>query len=241
MPTLESLLLLPRDPKARPDAAAAASPPQRLPAASTPKATGARATARVDRGAAERAGADPRSPAEPPSRLGIELSVLGGARIGDGQRGFGLGALSLLDLGDWLVGFEGRTDRYESIAGGMQAAALELAALAGRRFPFRWLSLDLVAGPALALGGESRVSIAEGSPPNNAASMQTTTTRRVPRLLLGARLSLGAGSVLRSFVGIDGELGPRRELAPAANPPEAGARLPAWSVGLALGATMGTR
>jgi hypothetical protein len=57
------------------------------------------------------------------------------------------------------------------------------------------------------------------------------------RLLLGARLGFSPRSVFRTFVGIDGEVGPTQ----ASNDDvSASARLPSFSVGLALGATVGT-
>jgi hypothetical protein len=56
-------------------------------------------------------------------------------------------------------------------------------------------------------------------------------------LLLGARVNFGALSTLRAFVGVDGELGPSR--AEPTDVPGA-PRLPVWTLGLALGATVGT-
>jgi hypothetical protein len=56
-------------------------------------------------------------------------------------------------------------------------------------------------------------------------------------LLLGARFGFFPRSALRTFVGIDGEVGPAR-VADDAGP--ASARLPAYSLGLALGGTVGT-
>jgi hypothetical protein len=59
----------------------------------------------------------------------------------------------------------------------------------------------------------------------------------VPRLLLGARLGFSPRSVFRTFVGIDGEVGPSRV---ADDAPANSARLPGFSLGLALGGTVGT-
>src|SRR3954471_19641390 len=99
--------------------------------------------------------AAPAPPAVPDAdnRLRLELSLATGARVGDGQTGFRAGALGFLDLSGWLIGFAGAIDRYQGIAGGPPAAALELAALAGRRVRFDATTLDFVAGPALAMRG----------------------------------------------------------------------------------------
>jgi hypothetical protein len=58
----------------------------------------------------------------------------------------------------------------------------------------------------------------------------------VPRLLLGTRLGFGPRSVLRAFVGIDGEVGPA-----LASAGPSSARLPGYSVGLSAGVTLGTQ
>jgi hypothetical protein len=44
-------------------------------------------------------------------------------------------------------------------------------------------------------------------------------------------------SVLRTFVGLDGQVGPAHET----GAPQQSSRLPAWAVGVVLGATVGTR
>jgi hypothetical protein len=119
VPTLEGLLLVPQrsasvqtsavEPSRgmSPQPNAVAAPPDE--SATTPPIVRdvpfRRALAVPDRDAAA-----PASRHEP-SRLGIELSVLTGARVGGGQSSVGLGALSFLDLSGWLVGFEGRADR----------------------------------------------------------------------------------------------------------------------------------
>ena len=176
------------------------------------------------------------SPGHSPSRLRIELSVITGARIGDGQTGVGLGALSLLDLSGWLVGFEGRADRYQTLAGGAPPeGALELAVLGGRRFRFQNVALDLTAGPAVVPQGTTTLETHSAITGNG---ITESTSSTAPRLLLGARVSFGALSTVHTFVGIDGELGPPRagdgEDVPGAP------RLPLWTLGLALGATVGT-
>lgn len=175
-------------------------------------------------------------PPRPRGRLRIELSVVTGARIGDGQTGVGLGAFSLLELSGWLVGFEGRADRYRGLTGTppSDGGALELAVLGGRRWRFGDTALDLTAGPAAALQGtttfESRSAV-------TGTTFSESSTSTVPRLLLGARVGFGARSTLHTFVGVDGELGPARS--GGLDIPNA-SRLPLWTLGLALGATVGT-
>jgi hypothetical protein len=174
------------------------------------------------------------SSGHPSSRVRIELSVVTGARIGDGQTSVGLGAVSFLDLGGWLVGFEGRADRYQMLVGGAHSGgALELAVLGGRRFQFQNVALDLAAGPAAAMQGTATFETRSAITGNTVSESSSST---VPRLLLGARVSFSALSTVHTFVGIDGELGPSR-----AGPDVPGAsRLPVWTLGLALGATVGT-
>ncbi len=176
-----------------------------------------------------------RSVVHPQNRVRIELSVLTGARIGDGQAGIGLGAVSFLDLSGWLVGFEGRADHYRPLSGGpSDGSALEFAVLGGRRFRFRDIALDLTAGPAAAMQGTATF---ETRTAPTGAIVTKSSSSTVPRLLLGTRVSFGARSVLHTFVGIDGELGPSR----SGDPGFPGAsRLPVWTLGLALGATVGT-
>jgi hypothetical protein len=59
-------------------------------------------------------------------------------------------------------------------------------------------------------------------------------------LLVGARLGFSPRSVFRTFVGVDGELGPSRTAAaPEANV-SSSPRMPTFTVGLSLGATVGT-
>lgn len=230
VPTLQALLLVP------------------LPSPSAPAFTAA-PTARPARRAApgvSRAFSDeavpPRSTAA--RRLGFELSFITGARAGDGQLGVGLGALSFLEVHGWLLGFEGRADTYRAMLGNSESeTALELAILAGRRFDFGGWALDLTAGPAVAMKGlavsqtESVHVNMTGYVPPPPAQYRDPSSGPVPRLLLGARFGFRPRSVFRTFVGIDGELGPGR-VANEADPDSA--RLPVFSLGLAFGATVGT-
>ena len=237
VPTLEALLLLPEptaplahavDPVAAPTPAAADVPTDSHPSRPV-----------VSHRAAPTQSTKPRPSADRPSGLRVEFSVAAGARIGDGQASLGLGVLSFLDIAAWLVGFEGRADSYQSITDGSSAAgALELAVLAGRRFGFGTHALDLTVGTAFVAspGSTATSSVAAGAAGVTGPTLQEPrSSRLVPRLLLGVRLNFGARSVLRSFVGIEGGLGRGAADLPIGEP-----RLPGWTVGLGLGATVGT-
>ena len=146
----------------------------------------------------------------------------------------------------WLVGFEGRADAYRFDLGGDPETVLELAILAGRRFDLGSVALDLTAGPAVAMKGLalSQTHVARVSSMLSQMDMQVDTQEQsdrssgpVPRLLLGARVGFSPRSILRTFVGIDGELGPALA---QGNADRFSARLPTFSVGLALGASVGT-
>jgi hypothetical protein len=132
------------------------------------------------------------------------------------------------------------------LTGGWSGGALELALLGGRRIRFGSMALDLAAGPAVALQGTttfqrttSKSQSAAGDRGSaSSANVWASSSSTVPRLLLEARLAFGARSTVHTFVGIDGDFGP-------ANSPDASQlpdapRLPVWTVGLALGATVGT-
>jgi len=229
-PTLQALLLvpLPSPPVAASTPAPASKPLHRAPPRALPTFP-------------ER---DAPKPSNAARQLGFELSFITGARAGGGQLGVGAGALSFLEVHGWLLGFEGRADSYRAMLGsGDPETALELAILAGRRFHFSGWALDLTAGPAVAMKGLA-VSETEVVSANMGDSMPPPPARHadpssgpVPRLLLGARFGFSPRSVFRTFVGLDGELGPER----VANEADSNsARLPVFSLGLALGATVGT-
>jgi hypothetical protein len=175
-------------------------------------------------------------PTPRPDPLRIELSILADARVGDGQTALGIGAVSFADVGGWLAGFEGRADRYQERGGGPAGGALELSVLCGRRFRLQNLAVDLSAGPAVALRGA--VNTTTVTPMGTSTSK--SSERFVPRALLGARLNFSAHSILRTFLGLEGEFGPAG--ASGERPSDAPVRpgLPVWTVGLALGATVGT-
>ena len=108
--------------------------------------------------------------------------------------------------------------------------------LAGHRFGLgSRRTLDLTAGPALALHGTTVIVVQMTS--SGVTMSQTTAALGVPRLVLGSRLTFGAQSLLRTFVEVDADIGPGPATPP--RPDEGG--LPAWTVGLALGAALGTR
>jgi hypothetical protein len=169
-----------------------------------------------------------------------------GARMGDGQLGIGAGALSFLELNGWLFGFEGRADSYRAVGGGEPETALELGILVGRRLDLGSVALDLTAGPAIAMlrfaSSQDEVRRMNATP----AEMPTETpppvgltdlrSGPVPRLVLGARLGFNPSAVFRTFVGIDAEVGPALASFDASS-----ARLPGYSVGFSVGATLGTR
>jgi hypothetical protein len=233
LPTLEALLLVPMvDGMAATVAPSAASVAPTAPAATAqaPLSDAVRVDAREPRH--DEASREMRMLASPEGHLRIELSVMADARVGNGQTGLGMGAVSLVDVGGWLAGFEGRADRYQPPAGVPGETSLELAALFGRRFRSRNVDVDLLAGPAIALQrGAGGTAVAPGG------SMTPPSDGEVaPRALVGARLNFFAHSMLGWFVGLDGELGPSGASA-ASNPPG----LPVWTAGLALGATVGTR
>jgi hypothetical protein len=233
IPTLEALLLVPQHrtppPAATPEPAV---DPTRAPP-TDPSAAG-QAPAVSDRAVSLP------SPAHPPGNFRIELSVAGGARIGDGQTGVGIGAFSNIELFGWLVGFDGRIDRYQKQDGSPPDGALRLALLGGRRFRFDSIALDVVAGPAAALQGSE---VVEAHTSMTGTVITRSSSGAVPRLVLASRLNFSARSTLHTFLGVDGEIGPQsasRPDVPFNVPvPIKDHRLPAWTVGLGFGATIG--
>ena len=242
VPTLQALLLVPTTDLA-PEVAPA--PPPRSVPKSAPSTLAVRGSVRK-RALARSEVADrdlPSSPTAAARQFGFELSVISGVRFGDGQFGYGLGMLSFLEVHRWLIGFQGRADGYRSVRGGDSETALELAFLVGRRFDFGSAALDLTLGPAVAMMGVgfSRtetevVNVMQAPMPRPARSEPSSGP--VPRLLVGARLGFSPRSLFRTFVGVDGELGPAHTpVDPAFN--VSSPRMPIFTVGLALGATVG--
>ncbi|MES1186208.1 MAG: hypothetical protein ABUL60_20510 [Myxococcales bacterium] len=250
MPTLQALLLLPAGPSitalAEPPAASATAPSAGpLPASILRPTPRHRVLFRGDPDRPDGLDRDAAAAAHAPRSFGVELSVLTGARMGDGQLGLGAGALGFLEVHGWLLGFESRADVYRPLLNGDPETALELALLAGRRFDFGPVALDLSAGPAVAMKGlafsqtRSVAVMGTGSaPPTTPPPPEADpSTGPVPRFLLAARIGFSPRSVFRTFVGVDAAMGQRRA---TFTPESASARLPAFSLGLALGATVGT-
>jgi hypothetical protein len=236
VPTLQALLLIPV-----PAPAPREEPAETPPLVTAPSTT----TARVDEPSDSKRGAI----STEERALGVELSALMGARAGDGQVAYGAGAFSLIEVNGWLFGFEGRIDAYQTTSGGDPESALELALLVGRRVYFDSVALDLSAGPAVAMKGiASTGSVwverrSSAMPPPPQPEPAEPTTGPLPRLLVGARLGFAPRSVLRAFVGFEAELGPSQgnddpgELQRnAASLP----RLPRYTAGFVVGATVGT-
>ena len=236
IPTLQALLLVPA-----PALALRSEPGQTSLIVVTPPTT-----PRAD----DSSDSKPSVPSTGERELGVELSALTGARAGDGQFAYGAGALSLVEVSEWLLGFEGRVDAYQSMGGSDPESALELALLFGRRVYFDSVALDLTFGPAVAMKGiarlaqtdsarvdSSEVPARERPPP----PPYDPTTGPLPRLLVGARLGFAPRSVFRGFVGLEGEFGPQKaddgELTGREIPSP---RMPRYTAGLVLGATVGT-
>jgi hypothetical protein len=205
-----------------------------LPAEAAPPAPSA--PLRIQEVPAENASRGVAPPA--PAHLGFELSAMTGARAGDALVGIGLGAQSFMNLREWLMGFQGRADKYGPLGG----AALELAVLGGRRILFGSRTIDLYGGPSISLQGSSRTTKAApaSGTPRSPPVVSTSETSQgiVPRVTAAARMNFSAHSVVRTFVGVEGEIG--ATAAPGTSPLPDGRRLPVWVVGLALGATVGT-
>ncbi|MFL5304316.1 MAG: hypothetical protein ACJ8F1_03845 [Polyangia bacterium] len=213
LPALEALLLLPDGAAADHIAGTTAPRQAEVPAASPPT------VARLDM---------PAPPLERPSPFRIEIDVAADVRAGKGSYGGGIGAL--LDIAHWLLGFQGRIERYTAADAGAAAMALELIALGGHRFNLGTShTLDLTVGPAVALPAanvRSSQMVAQTAPTRVVVS-QTNTDQVRARLIVGSRLTFRAQSLLRTFVQVDADVGEPGQ--------------PAWSVGLALGAAVGTR
>ncbi|MGH7297595.1 MAG: hypothetical protein ACRELB_21840 [Polyangiaceae bacterium] len=232
IPALEALLIVPEIPRAHVEGIAPAPPGDGVESpADTPLPTPSpRPTLAI---APAREATTPAVP--PPSRsVGIELSVYTGTRVGDGRASIGLGALSFLDFSGWLVGIAVRADHYETLGGAPSAHALEPAVLGGRRIRLGTMALDLVGGPALALGGQSTYETVSPAGDRTSASASNT----VPRLLAEARLAFSAPSTAHAFVAVDGDFGAAITHDASLLPDVP--RLPVWTLGLALGATVGT-
>jgi hypothetical protein len=90
-------------------------------------------------------------------------------------------------------------------------------------------------------GGETVVtssSSSSGSATTGPVPSPPADQQGLPRLLVSSRLTFRAHALVRTFIQLDGEIGRPRS---ATSPVPDQADLPAWTVGLALGATVGTR
>jgi len=225
---LQALLLVPEQPPPPPVAA----PPQDTRGPGS--ATHFESTALEVRSAGT---VEARAAGEGPRRFGFELSLGAGLRRGDGQTSTGVFADSLVEAAHWLAGFAARLDRYDGAgadSGDAQTAA-QVGLLLGRRFRFGHSMFDAAAGPALAYRGGWRVAPAPGSTGTTNPARSSSSDGLLARGLLTGRLILGAGSTVRAFVGLEGEVGQGGPI-----PPGATRGLPTWTVGAALGVTVGT-
>lgn len=225
VPTLEALLLVPDF--ARP--VSKASPPSKPSERPRPPSSSTLRQIRRSRASSTKV-----------SSVRIDLSGAVGARAGDGHFGLGLGLGSFLEVWLWLIGLQARADRYTSSNDSVDV--LELMLPIGRRFYLEPLALDLVAGPALAWQRGTRGDVAQSSDIGNTSvapvSREVTTSEHgaEPRAFAGARLSFGARSVFRGFVGLDGDFALSKGSDASTGIPAP----PAWTLGLSVGSTVGT-
>jgi hypothetical protein len=228
---LEALLALP-------EAGATGAPTD----APTAAAQAARAALPVADAATTSTPAIARLAAEPPATgrptpFRIEIALAADARGGSGWVGAGGSAAAVLDLAHWLLGFEGRIDQYRTLSPETQSTALELIGLGGHRFRLgKSRTLDLAVGPALALHAAPKVVAQQTA--TGVMLSQTSSDPGLARLIVSSRLTFGAESLLRAFVQVDADIG---RLGSDTQPLPEEAGMPAWTVGLALGAAVGTR
>jgi hypothetical protein len=231
VPTLEALVLLPR--------VEAGAPDVRPVGPAKPAGDGARAIAASSAPVVSASAPAANEAGPEPGRLRLEFSLLTGARAGDGEAGVTFGALTLFDIAGWLLGFAASASGYQGTTPGPGASALAAAVVGGRRFWWRGVALDVTAGPAVAVRGIGSTVVsrtADGT--GGGAAPPPIDDGPWPRLLTGARVIFRPRSLVRTFAGLDGELALARRPADA---PSDAARLPAWTVGVVLGITVGTR
>ncbi len=171
-----------------------------------------------------------------PSALRIELSAAVGAHSGDnGRASLNFGLQSLLDIHRFLAGFQVRLDQYHD-SGQDMGSAFEIAALTGRRFDFDVLALDVLLGPSLAFQASSNADVAvrEGIAPPPMPPTPPEGDENATYAFLGVRSSFFHASTLRPFVAADASVRlDARDLSGVDV-------FPAWAVGVAVGATVGT-
>jgi hypothetical protein len=174
----------------------------------------------------------------PPPTFGYEFSLATQARVGDGQISAGFGASSVLEVASFLVGLAARYDGYRWTSGGDMVPALEVAATGGYRFRLKGVALSVYGGPAwtrLQTSASSAAPIGSRAVEPMPDAPQTFT----PRFCFGARLDLWPRALIRSFVDLDGVIGPTGKVAEGV-PPGTVSRLPVWMLGVGVGATLGT-
>jgi hypothetical protein len=231
VPTLEALLLVPEVEKAKlePPPERPSKPRRRPPLSRAPTSAGPE----PDRGVSSARAASQ------PSTLRVELSAALGVRAGDDHVGVGLGLSSLLQISSWFAGFQARADQYQTSNDSI--GFVEVGILTGKRIDLEPFALDLLAGPAFALqGAMTRTDVMQT--PQDGSTTKTERTRTLTeagpqtRALFGTRLSFDARSIFHAFVALDGDvaLSSSDDGAPGA------AELPAWTVGLSVGSTVGT-
>lgn len=258
VPTLVALLTLPETGSAAPAPPASSAPvsaPAGIPGPAPAGPGAGSATVTIDATASVGpAEAHPRPAAAAPALTAaslpaaakgdpfrLELSLATGGRIGDGYRGVAVGALTAFEIAGWILGLEGAAAQYERADNGPATSSLLLALVGGRRFWFRapsTLSIDLTAGPALAVrgfGNRTAVRAQAGLPDNPMPPAEDDGPWA--RLVASAHMSFRSRSVVRPFAGVDGELALGTW---AAAPAGAEPRLPAWTLGIVIGAAVGT-
>ena len=171
------------------------------------------------------------STAEAPASWGLEMSLFTAAAAGNGQVSLGAGALALLERHGWSLGFQARADAFDSPD--HTYATLGVMGVLGRRWRWEAVTLDALSGPALVILSSA---IEEQGPEG---VMRASTSRPAARWAAGGHLTFAPSWALRPFVGVQGDVGATgvAEGELAARLP----RLPVWTLGLALGATVGTR
>lgn len=176
-------------------------------------------------GGGERDAVVPRAPRRP--RIGLELAALSSAQVG-AWTAVGAGALGLADVDSGLVGARFRYDQYNAPHG---EHAFSAHLLGGKRVRLGDFSLDLLGGFGLKLetipedDGVPRPVIVQRPYPGAAVPpgppfLLYTTTR--PEAVFSVRFNARAQSHLRAFLSLDG------------------AASESWSLGLSLGAAVGT-
>ena len=241
VPTLEALLLLPRE-RAR---AATHAEARRLQAPRRWRSTGRPPAQRAQTCIVACAG--PMPPASEPERARRRqhrvLARRAGARIGDGQAGLGLGALtSRRRRGDGWSASRVRPIVTSRSTGarrpdGAEARGCWQAGVSG----LGDTALDLTAGPA---AGAARIRRrrhqSAGRGCRRTAPPPTTPPRLTTISARGSACPAEPSARARSppFVGLDGEFALERPPSSTCAPDEP--RLPPWTAGLVLGATVGT-